>query len=214
MGALGEGRHKACPYGPRTRRRSGVGAPLVGALGEGRHKACPYGPLTRVATIQCSGAIMRFVSRPRGNEPPTRPARGGAHLRQVLLEWDRMGDRLHARQPAGRQPACDALGRRYAEAEAHGQKNPDRGYRFGMRRWRGGSQDVRFAGMQERDLETENWQDPLDPTPNRMYTYGLGRWLSPDPAGGDIRPSSDALRRFVLSDRFFFPLLPRRAIDC
>jgi len=94
----------------------------------------------------------------------------------------------------------------YAEGEVF--------YPFGMRRWRGGSQDVRFAGMQERDLETENWQDPLDPTPNRMYTYGLGRWLSPDPAGGDIRPSSDALRRWVLSDRFFFPLLPRRATDC
>jgi RHS repeat-associated protein len=51
-------------------------------------------------------------------------------------------------------------------------------------RWSGGgTQDVRFASMQERDLETATWQDPLDPTPNRLYTSGLGRWLSPDPAG-------------------------------
>jgi len=57
-------------------------------------------------------------------------------------------------------------------------------YPFGGKRWRGGgAQDVRFAGMQERDMETELWQDPLDPTPNRMYTSGLGRWLTPDPAG-------------------------------
>jgi RHS repeat-associated protein len=43
-----------------------------------------------------------------------------------------------------------------------------------------------FAAMQPRDSETVDWQDPLDPTPNRMYTSGLGRWLSPDPTAGNV----------------------------
>ncbi|PYV25097.1 MAG: hypothetical protein DMG24_09785 [Acidobacteria bacterium] len=30
-----------------------------------------------------------------------------------------------------------------------------------------------------------------DPTPNRRYTYGLGRWLSPDPLAGEVaKPQS------------------------
>ncbi len=40
---------------------------------------------------------------------------------------------------------------------------------------------VFFAGMRERDGVTQ-----LDRTPARDYSSALGRWLSPDPLGGDI----------------------------
>jgi RHS repeat-associated protein len=39
--------------------------------------------------------------------------------------------------------------------------------------------------MQERDAETTGWQDALDWTPNRLYSEGFGRWMSPDPRSGD-----------------------------
>ena len=58
-------------------------------------------------------------------------------------------------------------------------------FSFGGLRWSGGTGvDLRFAGMQERDLETTTWQDPLDPTWFRIYTSNLGRWLTPDPGAG------------------------------
>jgi len=70
-------------------------------------------------------------------------------------------------------------------------------YSFGGVRWSaGGTQDVRFASMQERDVETQGWQDPLDPTPNRTYTSGLGRWFSPDPLAGDIT-NPQSLNRYA-----------------
>jgi len=71
-------------------------------------------------------------------------------------------------------------------------------YPFGGKRWRGcgGTQDVRFASFQERDLETETWQDTLDPTWFRTYTSGLGRWFSPDPLAGDIT-APQSLNRYA-----------------
>src|SRR5579863_1661419 len=60
-------------------------------------------------------------------------------------------------------------------------------YAFGRVRWSGGgTQDIRYAGMQERDAETLGWQDSLDWTPNRLFSENMGRWLSPDPLAGDI----------------------------
>jgi RHS repeat-associated protein len=47
----------------------------------------------------------------------------------------------------------------------------------------GASYDNHFAGFQLRDTNVS-----ADPTPNRWYTYGVGRWPSPDPAGkGAVR---------------------------
>jgi len=75
-------------------------------------------------------------------------------------------------------------------------------YPFGGVRWHtGGTQDVRFASLQERDLETETWQDTLDPTWFRTYTSGLGRWFSPDPLAGDItNPQSLNRYAYVLNN--------------
>jgi RHS repeat-associated protein len=76
-------------------------------------------------------------------------------------------------------------------------------FAFGGMRWGpvGGTQDVRFASMQERDLETQGWQDPLDPTPNRTYGSGMGRWFSPDPVAGDItNPQSLNRYAYVLNN--------------
>jgi RHS repeat-associated protein len=57
-------------------------------------------------------------------------------------------------------------------------------------------EDERFAAMQKRDAETG-----LDPTPNRMYHWRLGRWLSPDPLGGDItNPQSLNRYAYVLNN--------------
>ena len=40
-----------------------------------------------------------------------------------------------------------------------------------------------------------------DPTPNRWYTYGVGRWPSPDPLGGDVsNPQSLNRYAYVLND--------------
>ena len=53
-----------------------------------------------------------------------------------------------------------------------------------------------YAAMQPRDSDTG-----LDPTPNRMYTSGYGRWLSPDPLGGDIlNPQSLNRYAYVLNN--------------
>src|SRR2546426_6005133 len=53
-----------------------------------------------------------------------------------------------------------------------------------------------FAKMQERDPETG-----LDPTLFRMYSSGQGRWLSPDPLGGDIsNPQSLNRYAYVLNN--------------
>jgi len=38
-----------------------------------------------------------------------------------------------------------------------------------------------FSGFQYRDDA-----HGLDPTLFRMYKYGLGRWMTPDPLGGDV----------------------------
>jgi len=40
-----------------------------------------------------------------------------------------------------------------------------------------------------------------DPTPNRWYTYGVGRWPSPDPLAGDVS-NRQSLNRYayVLND--------------
>jgi RHS repeat-associated protein len=47
----------------------------------------------------------------------------------------------------------------------------------------GSSYDNHFAGFELRDTNVS-----ADPTPNRWYTYGVGRWPSPDPAGkGAVR---------------------------
>jgi RHS repeat-associated protein len=51
-------------------------------------------------------------------------------------------------------------------------------YPWGQLRSQYGIVDERFAGLQERDAESQ-----LDPTPNRMFYNYLGRWLTPDPAG-------------------------------
>jgi RHS repeat-associated protein len=75
-------------------------------------------------------------------------------------------------------------------------------YPFG-RSWAiGGTvKDDRFASLQQRDAETTGWQDPLDPTPNRTYTSGLGRWLSPDPlAGSVLNPQSLNRYSYVLNN--------------
>ena len=81
---------------------------------------------------------------------------------------------------------------------------------WGGRRWSGGgTMDVRFASMQERDSQTTTWQDPLDPTWFRTYTSGLGRWLSPDPVGGSIfNPQSLNRYAYVLNNptNFIDPL--------
>jgi RHS repeat-associated protein len=53
----------------------------------------------------------------------------------------------------------------------------------------------------QRDSETTGWQDPLDPTLFRTYTSGLGRWLSPDPLGGDVsNPQSLNRYAYVLNN--------------
>jgi RHS repeat-associated protein len=70
-------------------------------------------------------------------------------------------------------------------------------YPFGRSWATGGTvKDDRFASLQQRDAETTGWQDPLDPTPNRTYTSGLGRWLSPDPLGGDVT-NPQSLNRYA-----------------
>jgi RHS repeat-associated protein len=51
--------------------------------------------------------------------------------------------------------------------------------------------DEQFADMQERDAESG-----LDPTPNRLYYNYLGRWMSPDPLGGDIT-NPQSLNRYA-----------------
>ncbi|PYV23963.1 MAG: hypothetical protein DMG24_12725 [Acidobacteria bacterium] len=64
--------------------------------------------------------------------------------------------------------------------------------------WRqtGSSYDNHFAGSQLRDTDVS-----ADPTPNRWYTYGLGRWLSPDPPTSASKIIRDGLhihsREFV-----------------
>jgi RHS repeat-associated protein len=70
-------------------------------------------------------------------------------------------------------------------------------YPFGGLRWQGGgSADVRFASMKERDSETSGWQDALDWTPNRLYSEGFGRWFSPDSLSGDIT-NPQSLNRYA-----------------
>jgi RHS repeat-associated protein len=57
-------------------------------------------------------------------------------------------------------------------------------------------EDERFAGMQRRDSESG-----LDPTLNRMYTSSLGRWMTPDPMGGDVtNPQSLNRYAYVLNN--------------
>ncbi len=77
-----------------------------------------------------------------------------------------------------------------------------------------------FASLQQRDAETTRWQDPLDlptaqrlcfrqadPTPNRTYTSGLGRWLptGPDNVGTDQAGGAipAARKRLSLPNRRF-----------
>ena len=56
--------------------------------------------------------------------------------------------------------------------------------------------DERFASLGQRDSEAT-----LDPTLFRMYTSGQGRWLSPDPIGGDIsNPQSLNRYAYVLNN--------------
>jgi RHS repeat-associated protein len=45
----------------------------------------------------------------------------------------------------------------------------------------GSRYDEHFAGMQWHDYSAG-----LNPTPNRQYSGNYGRWLSPDPLGGDV----------------------------
>jgi RHS repeat-associated protein len=59
-----------------------------------------------------------------------------------------------------------------------------------------GTFDNRFAGMQDRDAYTG-----LDPTQFRSYESRLGRWLSPDPLGGDLtNPQSLNRYSYVLNN--------------
>jgi RHS repeat-associated protein len=119
---------------------------------------------------------MRRMSRLQGTVPSPGPPLAGytcAKYYWTGSAWET--EYLHA-NPLDSTQVVMRSDNAYLEAEVF--------FPFGGKRWRGGgAQDVRFAGMQERDMETELWQDPLDPTPNRMYTSGLGRWLTPDPAG-------------------------------
>src|SRR5260370_29661416 len=55
----------------------------------------------------------------------------------------------------------------------------------------GNQYDTRFASLGKRDDE-----NPLDPTPFRMYASSQGRWLSPDPLGGDIT-NPQSLNRYA-----------------
>ncbi len=51
--------------------------------------------------------------------------------------------------------------------------------------------EKRFAKLQHRDSETS-----LDPTPNRMFSSGEGRWLSPDPLFGNVS-NPQSLNRYA-----------------
>lgn len=65
-------------------------------------------------------------------------------------------------------------------------------------RWvtQGTVEDERFAGLQRRDSETE-----LDPTHFRTYNSSLGRWMTPDPMGGDVtNPQSLNRYAYVLNN--------------
>jgi RHS repeat-associated protein len=56
--------------------------------------------------------------------------------------------------------------------------------------------DERFASLGQRDSENS-----LDPTLFRMYSSGQGRWLSPDPIGGDTsNPQSLNRYAYVLNN--------------
>jgi len=89
-------------------------------------------------------------------------------------------------------------------------------YPWGQRWTIGGTlKDERFASLGQRDVETTTWQDPLDlpiaqrlcfrqagTTPNRLYTSGLGRWMSPDPLAGHVtNPQSLNRHAYVLTNR-------------
>src|SRR5213594_2326782 len=70
-------------------------------------------------------------------------------------------------------------------------------YPWGQRwAYQGSLRDERFASLGQRDAESA-----LDPTLFRMYTSGQGRWLSPDPIGGDIsNPQSLNRYAYVLNN--------------
>jgi len=54
-----------------------------------------------------------------------------------------------------------------------------------------------YAGFEYRNASTVS----LDPTLNRTYSYAMGRWLSPDPLGGDIsNPQSLNRYAYVLNN--------------
>jgi RHS repeat-associated protein len=70
-------------------------------------------------------------------------------------------------------------------------------YPWGQRwAYQGSLRDERFASLGQRDSENS-----LDPTLFRMYSSGQGRWLSPDPIGGDItNPQSLNRYAYVLNN--------------
>ncbi|HEV2233149.1 MAG TPA: RHS repeat-associated core domain-containing protein [Terriglobia bacterium] len=60
----------------------------------------------------------------------------------------------------------------------------------------GSRYDEHFAGMSWHDYSAD-----LDPTPNRMYSSTYGRWLTPDPLGGDVtNPQSLNRYAYVLNN--------------
>jgi len=68
-----------------------------------------------------------------------------------------------------RQPECYIP---YMFATADGYAQAQNFYSFGGVRWYGGgTQHLRYASMQERDVETQGWQDP---TTNRITSSGFG----------------------------------------
>jgi RHS repeat-associated protein len=87
----------------------------------------------------------------------------------------------------------NALGSTLALTDHYGNYTQDAAYYPWGTLWMsaGTMEDERFAAMQKRDAETG-----LDPTPNRMYHWRLGRWLSPDPLGGDIT-NPQSLNRYA-----------------